>query len=81
MYILKKILDNWICFHAMSVSGNFAGFVVARHYFKFSCSCIAATDDLLSSFESPPNSNGLKNHDSIMPPSYEAAKQIPASGM
>lgn len=29
MYILKKILDNWICFHAMSVSGNFAGFVVA----------------------------------------------------
>lgn len=40
----------------------------------------SATDDLLSSFESPPNSNGLKNHDSIMPPSYEAAKQIPASG-
>ncbi|XP_020632154.1 islet cell autoantigen 1-like [Orbicella faveolata] len=41
----------------------------------------SATDDLLSSFESPPNSNGLKSHDSIMPPSYEAAKQIPASGM
>ncbi|KAL9958034.1 hypothetical protein ACROYT_G034999 [Oculina patagonica] len=40
----------------------------------------STTDDLLSSFDSPPSSNGLKSHGSFMPPSYEAAKQIPASG-
>lgn len=37
----------------------------------------SATDDLLSSFESPLSSNG---HSSLMPPSYEAAKKIPPAG-
>ena len=60
----------------------FLALLFARHlHVNVFRSCITATDDLLSSFESPPNSNGLKNHDSIMPPSYEAAKQIPVAGM
>lgn len=36
----------------------------------------STTDDLFSSFESPPSSNG---HNSLMPPSYEAAKNMPTA--
>lgn len=40
----------------------------------------SGTSDLLSSFEDHPSSNGLTSHRSIMPPSYEEAKQIPVPG-
>ena len=57
---------------------NVLVFVLASTNFQFMVFSCTATDDLLSSFESPPSRNG---HSSLVPPSYEEARKIPPAGM